>query len=242
MSKKSILGAFVIVLTLGIPIIALIFGENLYERVTGRSPFGNPQQTVTPMVVILATTIPTVTVEVSPTIPPVSSEPMVTDVPQPLSPTAKLDMVVVSEPKIVSGKDSDGEIWHAPATGIYRLEYSSGAYSPWPDATGCDPKGCWKTTIFIYKNRDVVWLPNGTMIQPGEPDWSIGDDAWQQTPELAEEIAGMSNGVVIELETGDYLNLIAVDGKESPPGGFSAYSEGQNHKDGVHIDIVLISQ
>lgn len=239
MSRKTVGGVLVFVLAL----VSLIFGENLFQQITGRSAFRSPDNSAPPIVVVVATTIPTPTQVQFPSIPSQPSESVATSIPTPTIPTPESSSVVVSDSMVVSGKDSDGEVWSAPATGLYRILYTGGAYSPWPNEVGCDPKGCWKTTIFVYRNRDVLWLPSGgNMVQPGEPDLRIGDDSWQQTPILAEEIARLANGITIDLEAGEYLTFIAIDGKDPAPGGFSAYSEGEDHEGGVNFQISLVSQ
>ncbi len=245
--QQFILGIFIAVIS-GI-ILAYILQEARFDPTRMRE-----QTVATPTLGVMVTTIsgsPTeastqpasTTVGPSTSISPQASESVATNAPTPIVPTPESTIPVVSDIKIVSGKDSDGEVWYAPATGRYRVLYTGGAYTPWPGEVGCDPKGCWKTTVFVYRNRDVVWLPSGgSWVQPGEPDLRIGDDAWQQTPILAEEIARLSNGITIDLEAGEYLSFIAIDGKDPAPGGFSAYSEGEDHEGGVNVQISLVSQ
>jgi len=183
---------------------------------------------------------------------PVTQVIQVTEVAKPadVTSTASTQTTITSTPTFlaptetitVSSKDGDGFSWHALVTGNYSIKYESGAYSPWPDDTGCDKAGCWKTTVFVYKNCATQWIrkENATLDEPGNFDWRIGEDPWQQTPEQAEEMAKLTDGITIELQSGDCLKFIAIDGTDQTT-GYSAYTDNRNFNDGVIITIGLMS-
>lgn len=153
---------------------------------------------------------------------------------QPVMPTVG---VVQVDSFAIPPKDSDGYLWRVPSAGRYEITYAGGAYSPWPDAVGCDPAGCWKTTVFIYGGDcEVEWIrkPGADLDEPGNFDWRIGEDPWQQTPELAEEIAGFSDGVTIDLPEGSCLRFVTIDGV-SIASGYNVYTDNLDYEGGIAV-------
>lgn len=143
----------------------------------------------------------------------------------------------------VSGNDSDGTEWYAPVSGTYILYFQEGAYNGWESDTECSKtdhaeQGCWKTTIFIYQNCDIKRGGSGDMVEPINPDFRIGDDAWQTSIENAEKIAKTNNELRIDLEIGACLSFIAIDGIDENT-GFSAYSDNRGS---ISIGIDFMSK
>ncbi|MCI0575920.1 MAG: hypothetical protein L0332_25450 [Chloroflexi bacterium] len=146
---------------------------------------------------------------------------------------------------IVVGNDSDGTIWIASKTGTYSIKFVNGAYNGWRTDADCNEtdhseQGCWKTKILIYQNCEINWIlpPWSTeMVEPGDADYFVGDDAWQQTQEDASIVAQSRDPILIELEEGDCLRFIAVDGID-PETSYSAYSDNRGQ---VELEIKLTS-
>ncbi len=152
--------------------------------------------------------------------------------------------IIYLEDVEVAGKDSDGTSWHIPSTGTYIITLKSGAYNGWENDAECEKtdhaeQGCWKTTIFIYRNCEIDWIrkEGADLDEPGNPDFRIGDDGWQESEEIAAEIARLQDSLRIDLQQGECLKFVAIDGTDQET-GWSAYSDNRGI---VILDVSYLS-
>jgi hypothetical protein len=152
-----------------------------------------------------------------------------------------------TETVTILGNDFDGTTWNAPATGSYVVRYANGAYNGWKNDAACTTtdhvaEGCWKTTVFIYKNCDIKWIrtsPTATLDEPGNFDFRIGLDSWQLSAEKAEELAKNTDPIPpIFLQAGDCLKFLTIDGYDTKA-GYSAYDDNQGS---VNVTVSLLSK
>lgn len=128
----------------------------------------------------------------------------------PIEPKLEIDLGEIK----ISSLNSNGTQWCADISGKYKVEYISGAYSIYGLDTGCEGPGCWSTAVYVYKNREVEWVPNGGNFGPGNPDFDIGWMDAQLTKQDAEAIARAGkSSFETELKSGECLTFIVTDGK-----------------------------
>jgi hypothetical protein len=173
------------------------------------------------------TDTPTLTVQPSPTnalplptptftvIPRPTPVPTSTPTYAPVPPTPQPAGIVTQVP--VLGSEDDGVIWCTHSDGTHTITYDSGAYSPFPTNDGCDPKGCWKSTVFIYKNSDSDAIFAGSSKgEPQNPDLRIGWDEWLTTEaEVETKTHHAHQELLIELKADDCLTFIAIDRRDA---------------------------
>jgi len=110
---------------------------------------------------------------------------------------------------VVPGSSNLGVKFASTASGFYTFRYVSGSYSTYPAGNTPSDIKSWLTAIRIFKNRDVEW--NGIAISDF-PDVNLSDFNFNFTAAEAEAKAKGSS-TTIQLQEGDYLILVGVDGK-----------------------------
>lgn len=189
MNKKEILA----VASFVVAVLTLLFGDNVYQQITGRSFYGSR--------------------DVS------KLESTSTSVLQPtntLAPTSTPKPVSLGIIRIPSNAE-EGVRFTANQDGQYIFTYAGGAYSPWPTAEPSEPK--WRTRISVYKNRSIVWAQrpynpedDRSIIykEPSDADDMIGnyDVATQAEAINAAQSAG---SLRFDLRAGDYLIFVVSD-------------------------------
>jgi len=183
-------------LGVAIALIALIFGDNLYEQITGRSfverfSIKEHQPTETPLP------------QTQSTIPPFPfAQPQLDSTPA----IQSLGSI------IVMGNSNTGVQIQIPRSGIYRFAYHSGAYADY--AIGKEPHNTntWLTQIFIYKGQGASW--NGRIIQLDNLLIRLADTGhWPSADEAEQNAQGQFAEAL--LSEGDVITLIAVDAFDS---------------------------
>lgn len=181
----AILGFFIAVIT-------LLFGDNIYQQITGRSFYGSRD---------IPSSEPTPAAEVQPN----SNTSVV-----PPKPTS-LGMLHIP------GSREEGVRFTASRKGRYIFTYAGGAYSPWPEAQPAQAR--WRTGISVYKNRPIEWIqrPHGPeddksfiYKEPSNPDGFIGNyDVTTQSKAIS--IAQAASNLQFDLRAGEYLIFVAMD-------------------------------
>lgn len=133
------------------------------------------------------------------------------------TPTSVLSTSAYAVARIeIPGSAQDGIAWCTNSNGIHEIRYESGAYSPWPSDDGCDPKGCWKSTIFVYRNSNPDSVFAGSSKgEPQNPVLQIGWDDWRKSLEQVETASRDLEAKHIELHKNDCLTFIAIDGRDA---------------------------
>jgi hypothetical protein len=126
----------------------------------------------------------------------------------------------------VPSYSNDGVKWCTATAGRHEIRFKTGAYSPWPTNTGCDPKGCWKGTVYVYKNADTdAIFAGGAKGEPQKPLLRIGWGEWKMTIAESEMASQTLEADYIELQKNDCLTFIAVDERQAY--NFPASNRGQ---------------
>ena len=115
----------------------------------------------------------------------------------------------------VPGDAREGLRWCTTSGGHHTIGYVSGAYSPWPTDEGCDPKGCWKSAIFIYKNSDTDSIFADAGGEPLNPVLQVSWNDWEQSPEAVQTVSEDLADVSIDMTEGDCLTFIAIDERDA---------------------------
>jgi hypothetical protein len=110
---------------------------------------------------------------------------------------------------IVPADTNEGIKFDVPAAGRYYFKYLSGSYSVYPENNIPEGTKTWLTAVRIFKNREIEW--NDVEISDS-PDLSASDFGYYSTLGEAEARAQGSTAT-ISLKEGDYLILVAVDGR-----------------------------
>lgn len=163
-----------------------------------------------------------------------------TDTPVPPTPTPlpTATVAILAQPDAnrhanlieVLGSADKGVEWCTNATGAHMIRYLRGAFSPFPTDDGCDPKGCWKGSVFVYKNATVDGVfANKPKGEPVDPLFIVGWNDWLQTPADAE--SKQLEARTIHLNTGDCLRFIAVDARD-------AYHWPADNRGAVQIEVL----
>lgn len=204
--------------------------------------FDDSSETTTPSPIETAVVAQPTMVQTAPTntpqiLPTTTSEPIVP------AATATTMVVAAATPSFsglpvttieVVGADEDGtDPWCTSVSGEHLVVYQRGAYSPFPTDAGCDPKGCWKGTVFGYKNStlDIIFA-GSTNGEPQSPDLRLGWDDWFLTYEIAEAQSQTLEPKTIDLQAGECLTFIAIDGRD-------AYHSPTSNRGEVFLDIYL---
>ena len=129
-------------------------------------------------------------------------------------PTAIPRIIPTPEPKSIGfvsvlANSNDGLRFTADSAGRYEFKYSSGAYSTYPIDRIPDGLDTWLTAIRIFKNKPAQW--NGEAIS-NSPDVSAIDFGYSSSSNEAEAKA-QDKVASITLLKGEYLTLVAVDGR-----------------------------
>lgn len=176
-----------------VSVLTLLFGDNIYQQITGHSFYGSrdiPKLEPTPITVIQPTNT--------------------------LAPTATPKPVWLGRIRI-PGNAEEGVRFTANQDGQYIFTYAGVAYSPWPTAEPTQPK--WRTRISVYKNRSIVWAQrpynpedDRSIIykEPSDTDDIIGnyDVATQAEAMNAAQSVG---SLRFDLRAGDYLIFVVSD-------------------------------
>ncbi|MEM4203972.1 MAG: hypothetical protein QXS54_07885 [Candidatus Methanomethylicaceae archaeon] len=198
MDKKEIVaiaGFFVAVLT-------LLFGDNIYQQVTGRSFYASRDAPKLE---------PTFTVAVNQ--PTTIFAPIATPI---FTPTVAPKPTLLGKLHI-PGNLEEGVRFIANKNGRYIFTYIGGAYSPWSDAQPTQAR--WRTSIAVYRNRPIEWAQrpynpedDKSIIykEPSNPDGFIGQyDVTTQSEAIS--VAKSASSLQFDLQAGEYLIFIALD-------------------------------
>lgn len=106
-----------------------------------------------------------------------------------------------------------GETWKVPEAGTYSFSIISGVYSPWESDSY--PDNQWRSIIYIYRNRPIDWVQRQWGLEPGNPDYQIGN--WEIPGESKADAEARAVGTYkdLSLVQDDILTLVAVDVKDS---------------------------
>ncbi|MCJ7432072.1 MAG: hypothetical protein MUO77_01150, partial [Anaerolineales bacterium] len=126
-----------------------------------------------------------------------ANEPTTTSTPYPTSVPDSLFIPAISQ----------GKKFTAAANGIYRFTIKDGAILNCPSgANPNDPQcGTWTTFLTVFKNREILWMPN-----PASWDFSIGKNEPSDTQEQAVSI-GADSYTDIPLYNNEYVMIVAND-------------------------------
>jgi len=232
-SSKSTAWVTVLVALIGL-VGALVAGVFSYEGGERRAVERAIEATLTAEAK-LATPTRIVTSEPPPAgaLPPTSTS---TFTPLPPTPTPTLTPTPTTAANMQSfsievlGSADQGVEWCTNAAGEHIVRYVRGAYSPFPTNEGCDPKGCWKGAVFVYKNATADGIfadePKG---EPVGPLFIVGWNDW--LPSAAEVESKQLEGRAIQLDRGDCLRFITVDARD-------AYHWPADNRGAVQLEVL----
>ena len=109
----------------------------------------------------------------------------------------------------VPGNSSAGSKFEVEQAGLYTFVYKGGAYSTYPVSSIPSGASTWLTAVRVFHNRPTEW--DGIAIS-NSPDINAVDFLYSSS---AEDAVNKANGssFTITLLKGDYLIMVAVDGK-----------------------------
>lgn len=161
---------------------------------------------------------------------PVSTE-------SPPSPTLPVSLPVTPTPEPVTSVisawaiEENGVRINISTSGIYKVAYLDGAYSPWPNEQYEGYRG-WTTTVRIYVNRPVEWgQTEYGLVGPINQNDYLGSGGYYL--DMSQAIAtSAGDSRTFRLNAGDYLTLVALDEK-------GRYSDNQGK---VDIGVTYLGQ
>ena len=109
----------------------------------------------------------------------------------------------------VPGNSSEGTRFTASQSGLYIFRYVRGAYSTYPTDGIPAGQATWLTAVRIFKNRPTEW--NGDAISDLADYRAVDYAYFYSQREVEERAEGQS--LTLSLLQGDYLILVAVDGR-----------------------------
>lgn len=116
---------------------------------------------------------------------------------------------------VVPASAQAGLTYSCQNSGNHIVTITSGAYSPWSDGSRQ-----WRTLIYIYVNRDIVWGNRQGHIEPAQSDAAIGQ--WEgsgnsDNQKTAAEV-GHGNNIDVYCNAGQQLHFVAIDDENSYAG------------------------
>jgi len=112
----------------------------------------------------------------------------------------------------VFGNSNRGVQIQIPRSGIYRFTYRSGSYSTYAVGRAPENVKTWLTAVFIYKGDRALW--KGNIIDDTNLFLRLADMSYFTTSDEAEK-AAQGQYVEAQLNQGDVITLIAVDGRDA---------------------------
>lgn len=118
----------------------------------------------------------------------------------------------------LQGASEEGFKFVAPQDGQYIFKYSSGVYSPFPNADPGRPQ--WRTGVSVYLNRPIVWVQRQrnpedsssiTYREPGQSDDYFSTYVKGVTRAEATALAQAAPSLQFGLRKGEYLIFVATD-------------------------------
>jgi hypothetical protein len=109
--------------------------------------------------------------------------------------------------------------------GLHTFTFANDVYSPWSSQQSGNNQ--WRSIVFGYRNRPILWGPRSSVLEPIDPDFQVG--RWDSIlPETEAAAINASHGftATIDLSVGDRLLLVPIDqqGTYHENRGQTAYS------------------
>jgi len=109
----------------------------------------------------------------------------------------------------IPGNSSEGLVFPVTQSGLYAFKYISGAYSTHRVEQIPSGQATWLTAVRVFKNRPAEW--NGDAISDF-PEYNLADALYSFSASEAESKV-QGHILTVSLLQGDYLTLVAVDGR-----------------------------